>query len=165
MGAALFPAVKRQFKRAQKIFSRQNRPLLVPDDGLAEVEAAFFEGRRVVAEISIATPEEETPAGLEDPCQVPKPGPEQALELFLRDESIDQRPVLGAQLLVRGLGLRGMTPSIPTAVRREGTQPRRHGVVGAWLDLHVVRRVRMHELDPRSGHEAVYVSGLAGIAA
>src|SRR5262249_62180671 len=113
MAAALFPAVKRQFKRAQKIFSRQNRPLLVPDDGLAEVEAAFFEGRRVVAEIPIASPEGETPARLQGPCQGPKPGPEQALELFLRDEIIDQRPVLGPQRLLRGPVLGGASSSMP----------------------------------------------------
>jgi hypothetical protein len=45
------------------------------------------------------------------------------------------------------------------------TQPSGDGIVAAWLDLHVVRRVRIHEMNLRAVEQPVNVLGFRTVAA
>src|SRR5690349_19493034 len=54
--------------------------LLVPDEGLAEVQAALFEYRRVVAHVGVAAPNVEATIGLQHAGEVAEPGKQEAVE-------------------------------------------------------------------------------------
>ena len=91
------------------------------------------------------------------------------VELLVGDEVVGQGPVLGAELLGRRLGLLGaahhVEARVAVAVARNGTQAGGDGVVRPRLDLHVVRRVGVDQVDGGAVEQPVHVLGLAGVAA
>ncbi|GIW78796.1 MAG: hypothetical protein KatS3mg105_0603 [Gemmatales bacterium] len=68
-----------------------------------KVQAAGFQHRRVVAEVGIAAPDVERPAGFEHASDLTEPGVQHLVERIFRNEVVGQRPVLGPHLLA-GLG-------------------------------------------------------------
>jgi hypothetical protein len=75
---------------------------------------------------------------------------QEAVKLLLTDKVVVQRPILGPEFLRGGFGLVGEAFDVKGLVVRralEGRQPRGDGVVGARLDLDVVRRIGVAEMD------------------
>ncbi len=80
--------------------------LLVPDDGLREVQTVLGKERRIVSAICIATPDIETSAGHQHASNVAEPSIKQSIELFIAHKVIRKRSILRAKLLVGGCILR-----------------------------------------------------------
>src|SRR4051794_10122675 len=98
MGGAFFPPVKRPLMSAHVILARQHGMLLVPNDGLREVESAGFEDWWVIAAIGVTAPDVEAVAREQNAGDVAEPGLKKGVELAVADEVISQWPILGPQL-------------------------------------------------------------------
>src|SRR6516162_9718309 len=109
VGGALTPTIEGDLEAAHEVLAGQDGVLLVPDDTLREVQATRLQHGRVVAQVSVPTPDIEGPAGLQDTREVAKPRMEQAVELLVTDEIIGQGAVLGPQLPGGRLGLLRVT--------------------------------------------------------
>ena len=92
--------------------------LLVPDDRLAEVQPVLLQERRIVAEVGVAAPDVEPAARHQHAGDVAEPGIQQPVELFVGDEVVRQRPVLGPHLLAGRLGLLRMAGQVEALVMR-----------------------------------------------
>ena len=78
----------------------------------------FLQERRIVAEVGVAAPDVETVARQEDTGHVAKPCVEQAVELFVGDEVVGQRTILGTQLFVGRLAPSGVAGQVELVVMR-----------------------------------------------
>src|SRR5262249_39338592 len=94
MGCTLFPAVECPFVSTHKVLPGQHRVLFVPDNRLAEVEAARLQCRRIVRAVGIAAPDVERPATYEHATDVPEPGQEHPLERLVGYEVVQKWAVL-----------------------------------------------------------------------
>src|SRR5262249_23046904 len=121
---------------------------LDPDDRLAEVQATGMQRGRVVGEVAVTAPNVEGSTGRQDARQVREPGRQALRELGCRQEVVGQRSVLGAELgrLALAGTVGGILDRMRIAVTGEGAEPGCYGIVGAWLDLNVVNRIRIHHL-------------------
>ncbi len=160
------PAVEAPLVVAHVVLPRQDRVLLHPDDRLREVESRGLQRRRVVRAVRVAAPDVEARPGLHRVGEIPEPRQQHPLEVGLGDEVVQQRPVLRAHLPGR-LRLARVAGEVEGLVVRRGErrQPRRDGVVRARLDLDVVGRVGVHELDARPAEQALDVRAGGGIPA
>jgi len=172
----LSPAVERQLERTHEVLAGQHRVLLVPHDRLAEVEPRTFQRAGVVAQVGVPAPDVEAAAGDQHARRVTEPGVEHLVERLVGHEVVGQRPVLGAELLVRRLGLLGVTCQVQLLMVATGALclafclgerrvARCDRVVATRLHLHVVRRVHGDELDHLAVQQPVDVLGLGRVAA
>src|SRR5215831_2890796 len=77
VGGAQLPAIETPLVGTHEILARQHRVLLVPDNGLAEIEVVGLEDRRIVATVGIPTPNVEASAWLQNPGQIAEPSLQQ----------------------------------------------------------------------------------------
>src|SRR5262245_22353967 len=88
VGGALAPPVVSKLEASKEVLASKDRMLLVPDNGLREVQSAGLEDRRVVAEVAVASPNEECPAWQQHPGDVPEPAPKHAVEFLVAHEVV-----------------------------------------------------------------------------
>ena len=111
----------------------------------------------IIRDVRETSPDIEAATGFQDASDVAEPGFEQPIELFVRNEVIGQRPVLGSHLLraVLGLALAGLERAVAGSDR----------VLAAGFDLHVVRRIRIAKLNLRAGEQSIEVFDAGRVAA
>ena len=117
---------------------------------LREVQAAGLQHRRVVAEVGVTAPDVERPPRHQHAGHVAEPGVRAAGRTPRREtKSFASGRSLARSFLLRRLRLPRVPRQVePLVVRAgEGTQPRGDGVVRARLDLHVVGRVGVDQVD------------------
>jgi len=81
--------------RAHEVLPRQDRVLLVPDDGLREVQPVPLEHGRVVAAVGVAAPDVEPAAGDQHPRDIAEPRLQEPVERLVGDEVVRQRIIKG----------------------------------------------------------------------
>src|SRR5262249_56622284 len=122
------------------------------------------ERRRVVAAVAVAAPTVQSAPWLQHAGDVAEPLTEQDPELLVRPEVVGQGPVLGPQLLARGLGLLRMPRQIEFLMvlhACEGADAGGDGIVRARLDFYAIRRVSVDQVDLGPVEQAVHVLRLA----
>ena len=72
---------------AHPVLTSQNRVLLAPDDGLAEIQLVFLPERRVVGTVSIAPPDVEPTLGLRHSRGIAELRIQQAIEFLTGHDS------------------------------------------------------------------------------
>src|SRR5579872_6903072 len=83
-------------------------------------------------------------------------------------KSLGQRAVLGTELARGGVGLVREALDVEALMVRRPLERRQaggDGVVRARLDLDVIRRIRVHQMNGGTVEQAVHVFGLAGVRA
>ena len=107
----------------------------------------------------LTNPHLEPPPRLEYPRDVAEPGTEQPVELLIGDEVVHQLSVLGPHLLGGGLILPRVEGEILALVMRlrKRAVPGSDRVVAARLDLDVVWRVGVDQVDRRPAQQVIDV--------
>ena len=159
---AFLPAVEAPLVRTHEVLAREHGVLLVPDDGLREVEPRLAQRRRVVGHVGVAAPDVGRSARHQDAGGVAEPGAEHPFEGLVGDEVVGERSVLRAHLARRGLGLARVACEVERLVvallgRGERREPRADRVVAPGFDLHVVGRVGVEQVDARTTEQTIEV--------
>ena len=105
VAGAFLPAVEADLERAHEVLPGQDRVLFVPDDALAEVEAAGLERAGVVPQVGVPAPDVERSAWLQDARGVAEPVQQHLVEGLAGHEVVLEGAVLGAHLLRRAMGV------------------------------------------------------------
>ena len=145
------PAVEADLERAHEVFAGENGMLLVPHDALAEVQLVLLQERRVIAEVGVPAPDVESATRIQHACHVPEPGVEQHVELSSVTKSLASGRSLARIFLCVGFAFSGSTLQVEllmVLVRvGEAAVAGGDGVIASRLNFHVVRRVRVDQMD------------------
>ena len=168
VAGAFLPAVEAPLVSAHEVLAGQHRMLFVPDDRLGEVQACCFQHRWIVAAVGVAAPDVERPSRLQAPercCRTTRAA------CRSNSSSVTKSFASGRSFarifLCVGFDFSGCRAksNCLVVIVREGTVARGDGVVAPRLDLHVVRRVGVDQLDRGAGQEPIHVLRLAAVAA